>query len=42
MLTTGVFELMQQFMLQKLTMKPMGSALALFNISRQNKDNCFG
>jgi len=37
MLTTAVFELGQQFMLQKFVMKPMESALTLISISRQNK-----
>jgi len=42
MLATAVFELGQQFMLQKLVIKPMVSALALISISRQNKCNFFG
>jgi len=42
MLTTAVFEIEKQFMLQKLVMKPMGSALALISITRQIQCNCFG
>jgi len=41
MSTAAVFELEQQFMLQKLVMKPMWSFLALISISRQNKCNYF-
>jgi len=42
MLTIAVFELGQQFMLQKVVMKSMRSALALISLSRQNKCNYFG
>ena len=37
MLTTAVFELVQHIMLLKLVMQPMGSALALLNLSSQIK-----
>ena len=41
MLTTAVFELVKQFVLQKLVglMQPLLSALALISLSRQNKYN---
>jgi len=42
MLINTIFELGQQFMLQKFVMKPMESALTMISISRQNKCNCFG
>jgi len=42
MLTTAVFEIGQQFMLQKVVMKSMRSVIALISISRQNKCNSFG
>jgi len=43
MLTTAVFELLQQFYhATEIVNVANGSALAQISLSRQNKDNCFG